>query len=174
MKQALSGPCPLCGEEIEYIYQTENIPFFSDILLMCGLCEACGFRLTDTLILTDRGPVRYEFDVRTADDLSVRVARSTSARIEIPELGISINPGPACLGFVSNVEGVLARVEDAIRTTLLSADDEERRAALEGLETLANAKEGEIPFTLIIEDPSGNSAIVSDAARIASFVPEEE
>jgi len=174
VKQALSGPCPLCGEEINYIYQTENIPFFSDILMMCGLCEACGFRLTDTLILTERGPIRYEFDVRTADDLSVRVARSTSATIEIPELGICISPGPACQGFVSNIEGVLVRVEDAIRTTLLSADDDERRVALEGLETLALAKEGEIPFTLIIEDPSGNSAIVSDKARIASFVPEEE
>ena len=174
MKQALSGPCPLCGEEIDYIYQTENIPFFSDILMMCGLCEACGFRLTDTMILTDRGPVRYEFDVLTIDDLSTRVARSTSATIEIPELGISISPGPACQGFVSNVEGVLARVEDAIRTTLLSADDDERQAALDGLETLANAKEGKVPFTLIIEDPSGNSAILSDKARIASFIPDEE
>jgi len=174
VKQALSGPCPLCGEEIEYIYQTENIPFFSDILMMCGLCEACGFRLTDTLILTDRGPVRYEFDVQSAEDLSTRVARSTSATIEIPELGISISPGPACQGFVSNIEGVLVRVEDAIRTTLLSADDEERRAALDGLETLASAKEGKIPFTLIIEDPSGNSAILSDKARSAPFIPEEE
>jgi len=174
VKQALSGPCPLCGEEIDYIYQTENIPFFSDILMMCGLCEACGFRLTDTMILTDRGPVRYEFDVLTIDDLSTRVARSTSATIEIPELGISISPGPACQGFVSNVEGVLARVEDAIRTTLLSADDDERQAALDGLETLANAKEGKVPFTLIIEDPSGNSAILSDKARIASFIPDEE
>jgi zinc finger protein len=174
VKQALSGPCPLCGEEIEYIYQTENIPFFSDILIMCGLCEACGFRLTDTMILADRGPIRYEYDVQSAEDLSTRVARSTSATIEIPELGISISPGPACQGFVSNIEGVLVRVEDAIRTTLLSADDDERRAALDGIETLAHAKDGEIPFTLIIEDPSGNSAILSDKARSAPFIPEEE
>lgn len=174
MKQALKGPCPLCGTEIEYIYQTENIPYFSDILLMCGLCEACGFRLTDTMILTGNEPVRYEFEVVAVEDLSARVARSTSGRIEIPELGVTIEPGPACQGFVSNVEGVLARVEDAIKTVLLSADDDERRSALDGLKTIAEAREGKIPFTLIIEDPSGNSAIISERACKAPYVPDPE
>lgn len=141
---------------------------------MCGLCEACGFRLTDTMILTSNEPIRYEFEIKGADDLSARVARSTSGRIEIPELGVSIDPGPACQGFVSNVEGVLARVEDAIKTVLLSADDDERRSALEGLKTIAEAREGMIPFTLIIEDPSGNSAIIHDRACKAPYTPPPE
>lgn len=174
MKQALSGPCPLCGTEIDYVYQTENIPFFSDILLICGLCEDCGFRLTDTMILTEREPVRFELPIKEADDLSARVIRSTSGRIEIPELGVSVDPGPACQGFVSNVEGVLVRVEGAIRTVLLSADDDERRSAMEGLERLADAKEGRIPFTLIIEDPSGNSAIISEKACRSPLPVSEE
>lgn len=165
MKKAVFGPCPLCGKEIEYIYQTENIPFFSDILIMCGLCEACGFRLTDTVILADQRPVRCELEIRSADDLNARVVRSTSGTITIPELGISIDPGPACQGFVSNVEGVLARVENAIQTALLSAEDQERRNAIDGLDTIARAREGTVPFTLIIEDPSGNSAIISNSSR---------
>jgi len=174
VKQAVSGPCPLCGKEIEYIYQTENIPFFSDILIMCGLCEACGFRLTDTVILADQHPTRCEFEIRSADDLNTRVVRSTTGTITIPELGISIDPGPACQGFVSNVEGVLARIEDAIRTALLSAENEERQNALQGLTTIAGAREGKIPFTLIIEDPSGNSAIISESSRRIPLVPEPE
>lgn len=141
---------------------------------MCGLCESCGFRLTDTIILADHGPIRFEFQVQRADDLYTRVIRSTSGRIEIPELGVTVDPGPACSGFISNVEGVLARVEDAIKTVLLSAEAEERQKAIEGLETLASARKGEIPFTLIIEDPSGNSAIISDTATQAPFEPEPE
>jgi len=174
LKQALYGPCPLCGTEIEFIYQTENIPFFSDILLMCGLCEDCGFRLTDTMILTEREPVRFEFEVSAADDLSTRVIRSTSGRIEIPELGVYIEPGPACQGFVSNVEGVLVRVEGAIKTVLLSADGDERQSAIAGLERLTEAREGKIPFTLVIEDPSGNSAIIAEKARRLPLVVTEE
>ena len=48
---------------------------------------------------------RFEMQVKTCDDFDVRVIRSMTARIEIPELGVRMNPGPACEGFVTNVEG---------------------------------------------------------------------
>ena len=35
-------PCSACGEECEYIYQTETIPYFSDILIVSARCPACG------------------------------------------------------------------------------------------------------------------------------------
>ena len=52
--------------------------------------------------------------VDSPEDLAIRVVRSMSASLEVPELGVRIDPGPACQGFVSNVEGVLDRIEQIV------------------------------------------------------------
>ncbi|HJJ46826.1 MAG TPA: ZPR1 zinc finger domain-containing protein [Methanocorpusculum sp.] len=121
MRQEVTAPCPDCGKNMTFVYDTESIPYFSDILLIGGVCK-CGFRIVDTLILNDREPCMWEMKVSLPEDLNARVIRSSSATFEIPELGIEVKPGPACSGFVSNVEGMLARAEDAVQCTLSSAE----------------------------------------------------
>lgn len=176
MRQVVPGPCPTCGREIEYCYQTENIPYFSDILIISAMCPDCGFRFADTQMLKQEPPARYVFAVQGPEDLSVRVMRSMQASIEILELGVRIDPGPKCDGFVSNVEGVLDRIDGVLDSVLLWADeDEERRNAIALKEKIACAKTGAFPFTVIIEDPTGNSAIVSDRAVKSPYeVPPED
>ena len=99
------------------------------------------------------------------------VAASASGAIRIPELGVEIDPGPACEGFVSNIEGVLDRIEDVVTGVLTWAEGEERENALALRERIALAREGSVPFTLIIEDPTGNSAIVSPKAEKSPLPP---
>lgn len=164
MRQIVPAPCPDCGKEIQFIYDTENIPYFSDILLISGVCS-CGFRIVDTVILNEREPCIWEMEVTDVDDLNARVVRSTSGEIDIEELGLNIKPGPACSGFVSNVEGVLSRAESAVRSALLSAEGDEIRAAMEVLENINKARDGNFSFTLKITDVSGNSGIVSPKAK---------
>ena len=164
MRQVVPGPCPDCGKEIEYIYYTENIPYFSDILLLSGVCPDCGFRITDTMILNDHEPCSWEIKVETPEDLDARVIRSMQGEIDIPELGVNIHPGPACSGFVSNIEGVLCRAEDAIRSALHSCEGDEIATANDLLERIDQVRKSELPFTVIITDPSGNSGIVSPKA----------
>ena len=164
MRQVVPGPCPDCGKEIEYIYYTENIPYFSDILLLSGVCQDCGFRITDTMILNDHEPCRWEMKVETPEDLDARVILSIQGEIDIPELGVNIHPGPACSGFVSNIEGVLCRAEDAIHRALHSCEGDEIATANDLLERIDQVRKSELPFTVIITDPSGNSGIVSPKA----------
>ncbi len=164
MRQVVPGPCPDCGKEIKYIYDTENIPYFSDILLISGVCPDCGFKITDTMVLNDHEPVRWEMKVETPEDLDARVVRSMQGEIDIPEFGINIHPGPACSGFVSNIEGVLLRAEDAVRRALSSCEDDERERAVALLNDIDRARKSEISFTVILSDPSGNSGIVSPKA----------
>ena len=170
----MNGPCATCGEEVEYVYQTETIPYFSDILIVSAVCPACGYRYTNTQMLQESEPVRFTFPVSTPEDLSVRVVRSMSAILRIPELGVEIDPGPACEGFVTNVEGVLDRILSVVEGVLVWADGEERERAeiLKG--EIDGVKEGEFPITLIIEDPTGNSAIVSDRATREPFARDDE
>jgi len=165
VRTVVPGPCPSCSNEIEYRYQTEDIPYFSEILIISANCPLCGYRYVDTQLLRDAEPSRYEFSVSEAEDLAVRVVRSMSGTVRIPELGVEIDPGPACDGFVTNVEGVLDRIENVVEGALLWAEGEERENAGRLMELIARARAGTLPFTLILDDPRGNSAIVSEKAH---------
>jgi zinc finger protein len=164
VQSVVQGRCPYCEREIQYLYQTENIPYFSDILIVSARCE-CGYRHADVMVLAGGEPARWEIRVEAPEDLMVRVVRSASARVEIPELGVEIDPGPACEGFVSNVEGVIDRIDDVVSGVLAWAEGEERENALVLRRRIELAREGSLPFTISIEDPSGNSAIVSEKAK---------
>jgi zinc finger protein len=165
VRTCLQGPCPVCNTEIEYLYQTDNIPYFSDILIISASCGACGYRYVDTQVLGEHEPGRLEFTVEDADDMVVRVVRSMRGVISLPELGIRIDPGPACEGFVTNIEGVLERVAGVVRGVLTCGEEEEKEKASAILDQIGSVKEGRFAVTLIIDDPSGNSAIVSEKTR---------
>ena len=172
MRHVVPGPCPYCNTEIEYIYQTENIPYFSDILIISALCGSCGYKYVDTQLLKENKPVRFELQVDKAEDLSIRVVRSMSASLEIPELGVRIDPGPACQGFVSNVEGVLDRIEEIVKGALVWGEDQEQENARVLLKKIDCVKDGSLAITLILEDRCGNSAIITKKAHESVYIPE--
>jgi len=167
------GPCPCCNTEIEYLYKTENIPYFSDILIISAICPECGYKFVDTQLLKHDPPARYTLPVNSVDDLSVRVVRSMSASIEIPELGVRIDPGPVSQGFVSNVEGVLDRIEQVVNGAFNWGDEAEKENAAALLANIVKVKAGTFPITLILEDPDGNSGIIDDKTVKEAYTPEE-
>ncbi|KUG05558.1 zn finger containing protein [hydrocarbon metagenome] len=167
MREVLPGPCPVCQAEIQYLYQTEEIPFFSEILIISTVCPSCGYRLADTQLLRNAEPSRWELRIEYPEDMMVRVIRSTNGAISIPELGVRIDPGPACEGFISNVEGVLVRVDGVLSNLRSWAESDEERERIDSLkESIARIQEGQLPATLVIEDLSGNSAIIADRATV--------
>jgi zinc finger protein len=166
------GPCPSCNNEIQYLYNTENIPYFSDILIISAICDRCGYKFVDTQMLKHGEPARHTVAITTVEDLSIRIMRSMSATIEIPEIGVHISPGPQCQGFVSNVEGVLDRIEKVVNMTFQWGTNQEKENATALLADIARIKAGAFPVTLILEDPDGNSGIVSDKAVKEAYTPE--
>ena len=167
MRTVVPGPCPVCQTEIPYLYQTDEIPYFSEILIISALCPSCGYRLADTQLLKHTEPSRWELIIESPDDMMIRVVRSMTGTISIPELGVRIDPGPACEGFVSNVEGVLNRIGKVLQSLLSwaeTADERKRIRSLQG--SLEMVREGRLTATLVIEDLSGNSAIIADKAKV--------
>jgi zinc finger protein len=170
VRTVVPGPCPVCATEIQYLYQTEDIPYFSELLIISARCPSCGYRLADTGLLKNAEPSRWEVFITSPDDLMIRVIRSMNGIIRIPELGVRIDPGPACEGFVSNVEGVLNRVLSVVENLERWAESEEERDRAQGiLIQIAQIREGKLPATLIIDDFTGNSAIISDKARVCGI-----
>jgi zinc finger protein len=164
--------CPLCHKELLTNWVPDNIPFFGEVMHITSLCE-CGFRYSDTLILAQRKPVRYELKIKNQDDLDARVVRSTSGTIRIPELGVNIEPGPASESFVSNIEGVLDRVEEILGMVTRWDEKEKTERALELLSILEKIKAGNYEITVIIEDPLGNSAIIAENATKKELTAED-
>lgn len=164
--------CPLCNKELLTNWVPDNIPFFGEVMHITSMCE-CGFRYSDTLIMAQRKPVRYELKIKTQDDLDARVVRSTSGTIRIPELGVNIEPGPASESFVSNIEGVLDRVEEILGMVTRWGEKEKTERALELLSILEKIKAGNYEITVIIEDPLGNSAIIAENATKKELTADE-
>ena len=154
--------CPICGAESEVRFLPSEIPYFGEIMIFTAVCSSCGYRATDVMVLSEGKRRRCELVISSVEDLNALVVRSTSGTIEIPELDVSIEPkrGEA---FVSTVEGVLERVKSVVK--MLSRDSARKKRANDVLERIDEIKSGEASMTLIIDDPTGNSAIISDRVK---------
>lgn len=161
---------------MKFDWETQDIPYFGEAMLIAGVCS-CGFRHSDTILLSQKEPARYVLEVTDADDMDARVVRSSSGTIRIPELGVDIEPGSASESYISNVEGVLARVSEivafATRSALEACNMEAAGRGEEILESIDLARKGRFKLTFIIEDPLGNSAIASDKAVKTALSDEE-
>ncbi len=157
-------PCPICGRELRITMTTYETPFFGKVLLTSISCE-CGFKHADAVVAEFKEPVRFTIKVNK-NTLFAKVIRSTSGTIRIPELGLEVEPGPASQAFITNVEGVLMRFVEIVEMAKRwnEGDEEKVRICEEILERLRRAMEGEEELTLILEDPLGNSVILSDEA----------
>lgn len=167
--------CPACGAEgkAKSIMREIEIPHFGNVLETTILCDQCGFKHNDIIALEQHDPAKYTIEINK-DNLSVRVVRSQSATVSIPEVGVKVEPGPKSEGFVTNVEGIITRFKDAAKQALnLFSDEESQKNAKIALEKLDELIEGKSTATLIIDDPFGQSNIVSDNIKIEE-IPEEE
>jgi zinc finger protein len=111
--------------------------------------------------LEDHGPKTYTVKVSKPSDLEIKIARSGAASIEIPELGLRLDPGDESQSFITNIEGILTRFEEALR--ILGGLDPARSGEVDKhLHQIELAKTGKIPFMVIVEDPLGNTTIIED------------
>ena len=144
-----------------------DLPYFGGALQTTMLCAACGYRHGDLLLTRHGEPMRITLRVEGPDHRSARVARSSSGTLRIPELGAAMEPGPRAEGFVSNVEGVLRKFLDVVQGQLAIAGTPGKRARVDAVRRRLEAMiDGREPFTLVLEDPTGNSGVFHpDAVR---------
>ena len=171
----MMADCPVCNIKgyLEVKTKTEEIPYFGEVMESTVKCQKCGFKHTDSICLDIKEPVKYSLIV-DKNKINVRVVKSQSATITIPELGLKVEPGPQSQSYISNVEGVIKRFENAVKTALSWAeDDESRKNAVRILEEIDEVKNGENSVTIIIEDPFGHS-LIEDKDAIKTVLSEDE
>ncbi len=157
--------CPVCRSTTLSLSEREDdIPYFGKVALFSMTCSSCKFHKSDVESVERREPVKVSIEVSGEKDMGVRIVRSSQGRVKIPCIA-DIEPGEGSNGYVTNVEGLLKRVEqqvEAIRDT--EEDDAVVKKAKSILKKINRVMWGEETAKIIIEDPSGNSAIISDKA----------
>jgi len=168
MDELTKQPCPVCGKKGLTLRDREiDIPYFGKTFVFAMQCSECGFSKSDVEFEEKRDPSKITFEVNSEEDLFVRVVKSGSASVKIPGLRMSMEPGENSEGFVTNIEGLIGRFERILEGQRDEADDNTiRKKAKNLLKKIWKVKLGELPLKIVIEDKTGNSAIVSEKAEV--------
>lgn len=160
--------CPFCGKKkLTLIEDEKDIPYFGKAYLFSMNCGNCKYDKADVEFAENKGPKKYTLEINSEKDMKIRVVKSSSASVKIPQMRLSVTPGPGSVGYISNVEGVLDKFKKVIEGERDSTDDSDvRKKAKNLLKKLWKVKLGDVKIKLIIEDPKGNSAIISEKAKV--------
>ncbi len=158
--------CPVCGKnELTLTEAERDIPFFGKVSIFSMDCNACKYHKADIEALEKHEPARFTLEVTSEDDMKIRVIKSSSATVKIGTIG-SIQPGETANGYITNVEGVLNRLKRQIEHLRDSAEDSaSAKKAKNYIKKLTRVMWGQDRLKIVIDDPNGNSAILSDKAQ---------
>ncbi|PRP78652.1 ZPR1-type zinc finger-containing protein [Planoprotostelium fungivorum] len=160
----LESLCMNCYENGVTRLLLTRIPHFKDIIIMAFSCPHCHFRSNEVQsggMISEKGE-KLELHVTEKSDVNRQIVKSESATIRIPELDFEI-PATTQRGSLKTIEGFLMQTVDALR------DSQKDRALvdpevaiqvgqfIEKLEAIATGET--LPFTIILDDPAGNSFI---------------
>jgi len=167
MEKLENQPCPACKEKKLTLTEDElEVPFFGKTYLFSMECGACGFRKADVEAAEAKEPVKYSFEISSAKDMNIRVVKSSNATIKFPQLKITIEPGADAEGFVANIEKILNDIYEHVKDIKENEEDsKKRKKAWKLMDRILDIKEGKEKTILVIEDPTGNSAIISEKAE---------
>ena len=163
-------PCPLCHEKTLILTERETeVPYFGKVYLFSMTCSNCKYHKADVEATEQKEPVKYEFEISSEEDMKVRVVKSSEATVRLPHIA-TISPGPAAQGYVTNIEGILNRVKYQIEAAKeMEENEEDKKKAKNLLKKILNITWGKEKQKIIIDDPGGNSAIISDKAIKSSL-----
>ena len=165
--QTLEGEqCPVCGKKTLAMTEADTeVPYFGKLFVFSMQCSSCGFRKADVEAAEQKAPVKWIFEIASKEDLNVRVVRSSEGIIKIAHVG-SIEPGVASEGYITNIEGIITRIKEQVEHLRDSAeDDADKTKAKNLLKKIMKILWGEEKVIMTIEDPTGNSAIISEKAK---------
>ena len=164
MEELTEQICPFCHNKTLVLHEDlVDIPYFGKTYVFSMSCQDsdCNYFKADVEAEETKDPCKITFAIKKEEDLNIRVVKSSQATIKIPQLRMSVTPGPGSNGYVSNIEGILNRFKKILEDERdLSEDDSVKKQAKNLLKKLWKIKQGDMELKIVIEDPSGNSAIL--------------
>jgi len=166
MAELKGQECPICHKKTLTLREEEmDIPHFGKVFIFSMICDECGYRKADVEPAEEGEPAKYTLEVDSDKDMSIKIIKAGDATVKIPYI-TTIEPGPAGEGYITNVEGLLNRVKDAIEAAAEAEEDAaDKKKARKLVKKINKIILGREKTKIIIEDPSGHSAIISDKVK---------
>jgi len=165
MSELKSQLCPICEKKgLTLREELIEVPHFGKVFVFSMSCDKCKYNKADIEPVERKEACKYTFEIESEDDLNVKVIKSGEGTVKIPHV-ITMEPGPGSEGFITNVEGLLERIKKIIESSVDAEDGNARKKAKNLLKKLNKVIFGKEKLKIILEDPSGNSAIISDKAQ---------
>ncbi len=147
--------CPVCnGLTLEVKHVEMEIPHFGNAIIYTAVCSNCGYKTND-IKFKGNFPIKNSLHIEKPEDMKIKIVRGNEGTVEIPELGLLLEPGPLAESFITNIEGLLERFEEVLPLF-------DKKVTEELQNRLNKAKDGKLRFTIIIDDPSGVSHFIRD------------
>lgn len=140
-----------------------RIPFFKEIIISSFTCPHCNWSNTEIQSagrIQEQG-VQYALKLKAKMDMNREVVKSDSATTRIPELDFEI-PAFTQKGCLTTIEGLIDRAVAGLEQdqAVRRATDPDVAVKIDEFVTKLKAvKNVESEFTVVIDDPSGNSFI---------------
>ncbi|KAI9272275.1 ZPR1 zinc-finger domain-containing protein [Helicostylum pulchrum] len=154
--------CMKCGDNGTTSILLSKIPHFKEIIIMAFECPHCGFRnneLQSAGVFNERGHT-ISLSVHNKEDMNRQLVKSDYCSVKFLELDIEI-PANNNRGLLTTVEGLVENAIDDLSAgqPLRKVQDTNVYNRIEEIiATMNGYKEGN-PFTLVLDDPSGNSYV---------------
>ncbi|KRY42744.1 Zinc finger protein ZPR1, partial [Trichinella spiralis] len=139
-----------------------KIPLWKEVILLSFECDKCGYKNNE---VSSGGKVqefglRLQLKILNKLDLNRQVVKSEYATVSLPELEFEI-PAGEHTGEITTLEGIILRAKSSLSEVIedrqVSKDVKEKLITfVDKLSQLINC---ETEFSMIIDDPSGNSFI---------------
>ena len=170
-------PCPGCGKPAAINMTMINIPYFKQVIVSAVVCEHCGYRSNEVKTggeIPEYGK-RIWLDVKGPEDLKRDLLKAESCFLKVPDCQLEVQPGTMG-GRFTTVEGLLTQVRDDLRGSIFEDVDDPSAGGGDSMPTakkaawdtffakLDKAINGEIAFTIELEDPLAGSYVQSYAA----------
>lgn len=163
MVEEIESLCMNCRENGVTRILLTTIPYFKEVAVMSFECKHCNTINNELQAVSDMQEkgIRYKVKCRRDEDLQRQVVKTEWSEIKIPEIEFEVKRQP---GLVTTIEGILERAEAGMKQLMelnpnMSDEDKEKVKAF--LAKLMKCKLMMEDFTLILDDPSGNSYVQS-------------
>jgi len=154
--------CPVCNEKgLKMTRTVYSLPDGDDVLIILLECDKCGYKKSDLVnMYTAFQPGEYVLTVDDGD-FTHKIFRGATGDLEIPEIGMIIERGPAATFDFTNVEGILLKMKTQIEFFLETTptDSLEWNNANESFKRIKKVLSKQLPFKVILRDIEGGSYI---------------
>ena len=160
--------CPGCTRHAHMLVQMVNIPHFKQVIVSTTHCKVCGYHTNDVKTggeVPEKGR-KIWLHVKDAKDLERDILKSETCLLKIPECRVEVTPGTMG-GRFTTVEGLVTQIRDDLKGSIFDIGEDEVSTDSMPSDTkkewgtffaqLDKAVKGEIQYTILMEDPLGNS-----------------